>query len=513
MNSKNITEIIAEAELGNRDSQYLIGRAYDEGKLIPRNLHKAMYWYELAAKQGHGLAIQALGYEIEKSKEETNNKVRNHITKIYGPPGTGKTTTLIKKVEEAIGNGVSSDKIGFFSYTNFATEQAKSKIEIESDFPYFQTIHSLAYTALRTQVAVISDQQALAFDSEVKIERPLMKKGDPTSQVVRIKHPVLDAATTARSKKIPLKDFLENLEENQRWPIYKWLNTPSNEKRLPISMDGINMCLSYNDRYEIYKKNLGVIDFADMLDNAIANRESLPKLELLIIDEAQDLSPAQWDIVNILISKANQVFIAGDDDQAICEPFGASAKHFLNAPCHREIILDKSQRIPLKVHQSLKNIIPLLSKKHGSRKEKTWNPKESINEGEVFKFKSLPNFMNFIIKAINTENSDILLMFTTNSSLQKFSDFLIAKNISHYAANELIGNGIPEIRLLSIWGAKGGEAKTTALITMSDMDLRMLKEDPRLEYVAHSRAMESFYYVGLYSQEWVPQHLSDKIHY
>jgi len=69
----------------------------------------------------------------------------------YGPPGTGKTTKLIELIREAIGSGVEPDMIGFFSFTNKATEEAKSRMvtefpqfDIEADFPYFQTIHSLA---------------------------------------------------------------------------------------------------------------------------------------------------------------------------------------------------------------------------------------------------------------------------------------------------------------------------------------------------------------------------------
>jgi len=100
-------------------------------------------------------------------------------------------------------------------------------------------------------------------------------------------------------------------------------------------------------------------------------------------------------------------------------------------------------------------------------------------------------------------------MFVTNSSLKSFSANLESYDISHYAANELVGSGTPTIRLLTIWGAKGGQAETTALITTTDMDFRMLQEDPRLEYVAHSRAMNSFYYVGRYIGHGVLQHPSD----
>jgi superfamily I DNA/RNA helicase len=517
----SITKLTTEAQQGNAESQYLLGRAYDEGNIVPRNLLEAISWYQKAANQGHTKACEALGIKSASSGSETSPIANHRVTKIYGPPGTGKTTKLIELIREAIASGVEPDMIGFFSFTNKATEEAKSRMvkefpqfDIEADFPYFQTIHSLANKALQTRVKVISDRQAKEFDPNVQIERPFMKEGDESSQVVRIKHPVLDAATTARALKRSFKEYLENLPESQRWPINKWLGLPFKRTREPISVRGIEHCIAYNDKYEAYKKGLDVIDFADMLDRAVINKMSIPELRLLLIDEAQDLSPAQWDIADVLISKADKVVIAGDDDQAICESFGASAKHFLDTKGH-EVILEVSRRIPVGVHQHLSHLIPSLTDKSPSRKEKVWHPRDDTNHGEVFKFFSTTNFLVFLLSQIkiNPQN-DILLMFVTNGSLQIFSGRLEKNGISHYAANELVGSGTPNIRLLTIWGAKGGQAHTTALVLESDMDEAMLHEDPRLEYVAHSRAMHSFYYVRPnWRSHWKPnvlQHPADQ---
>jgi len=70
------------------------------------------------------------------------------------------------------------------------------------------------------------------------------------------------------------------------------------------------------------------------------------------------------------------------------------------------------------------------------------------------------------------------------------------KLIGHYVSNELVGVESPKIKLQTIWGAKGGESDIAVLLQVSDTDIKMLEEDPRLEYVAVTRAMEKFYYVG-----------------
>jgi hypothetical protein len=155
-------------------------------------------------------------------------------------------------------------------------------------------------------------------------------------------------------------------------------------------------------------------------------------------------------------------------------------------------------------------LITKLQLQNPSRKEKIWNPKDEGVSGEVYFFQNSANFLKFLIEGIKYQTiKDVLLMFVTNSSLKSFSAILESYEISHYAANELSGSGTPTIRLLTIWGAKGGQAETTALITTTDMDFRMVQEDPRLEYVAHSRAINSFYYVGRYIGQGVLQHSAD----
>ena len=74
-------------------------------------------------------------------------------TIILGPPGTGKTTTLLDLVDEFIKAGVDTKRIGYFSFTKKAANEAKQRaVEKfgldEKDFPYFRTLHSLAFGAL-----------------------------------------------------------------------------------------------------------------------------------------------------------------------------------------------------------------------------------------------------------------------------------------------------------------------------------------------------------------------------
>ena len=96
---------------------------------------------------------------------------------------------------------------------------------------------------------------------------------------------------------------------------------------------------SYNITYdkldiinkELYRlqKQKGLIDYIDMLEKFLDKGES-PKFEVIFVDEAQDLSLIQWDIVKKLEKSSKQSIIAGDDDQAIYKWNGADAENFIN---------------------------------------------------------------------------------------------------------------------------------------------------------------------------------------
>ena len=77
------------------------------------------------------------------------------ITKVFGPPGSGKTTYLLGITEQELGNGTLPMNIGYFAFTRKAATEARDRaiqkfphLNAETDFPWFRTLHSLAYHCL-----------------------------------------------------------------------------------------------------------------------------------------------------------------------------------------------------------------------------------------------------------------------------------------------------------------------------------------------------------------------------
>jgi len=416
------------------------------------------------------------------------------ITKIYGPPGTGKTSTLIKLVMDYVSKGVSPTQIGYFSFTNFATKVAKERIvqafpdyDLHSDFAGFRTLHSLAYHTLPTNLDILNREQAVAFDEDFRIETVMMEEDDQSSIVYRAKHDVVDAAAVARSRLISFEEHLQNLPLGDSYRLNKWLGYPAKQCNRSVYPSDFVKIIEFNQRFEDYKNQLKVIDYTSILELAIHSRTSLPDFDVIFVDEAQDLSKLQWRFVEKLFPKAKAVYIAGDDDQAICQSFGADPTTFVEYPATHERVLSQSYRIPALVHDGIQNdqTIDVLRRLF-IRKEKVWKPNNKIDGwyGNI----GLGGLHNLIQKY---PNKDWLIMAATHGTLLKLSDFLAERNIPHLLSNRLVPENksetLPSIKLATVWGAKGGEADVVALLRGEYVDERMFEGDPRLVYVARTR--------------------------
>lgn len=274
---------------------------------------------------------------------------------VLGPPGTGKTTYLLNKVEEYFEKGTPPEKLGYLAFTkkaaNEALARAMGKFSYTSqELCYFRTLHSLCYhwlgftkndvlarSNLREFSRTIGERINSAWDGENLMT--LSSKGDRML-------------------------FLENMARNQSMG-YKEIWNKAND--LDITWMHFNwFCKNYSK----YKSQNFLIDFTDMLEMFLTH-DTKPNLDVLIIDEAQDLSALQWKCVEKLAEGVEHVYIAGDDDQAIYKWAGADVNHFINLKGNN-IYLKQSYRVPRKVHDIALRIV----KRIGNRKEKVWEPRK-----------------------------------------------------------------------------------------------------------------------------------------
>ncbi|MCF8208803.1 MAG: AAA family ATPase [Rhodoferax sp.] len=504
---ESLEEMMAAAQTGNSDAQFRLATAFENGQGVTRDLRKALKWYKKAAQQGHTAARLALGGDTEISFESNSQTIAtrrtNKTTKIFGPPGTGKTRRLIDIVKVRIAEGVDPSQIAFVSFTNAAADEAKDRVAVEFpdmgsiSFPNFSTLHSLATRSNGALGRTLCQKEHLnEFDKAIVCENEWIRQGDASSVVVRFKHPIMDQYCLALAR---CKAYVPVAEEKAIDAVVDFFQVSLTEAKAKFP----TYAYAYIDAYEQFKISNHLADFNDVIVNTAKSgyEERLPSFDLLIVDEAQDLSDLQWSMVKVLIAKAREVYVAGDDDQAIMVGFGASANAFLELDGIEEE-LPQSYRVPKEVSDYVNSGVMEFLVRMPNRRHKTWKP--ALHSGEI---RSLSDRTSVDKKTGKVETYDLdvrdllrivslqkheewLIMAPTRATGKSISVGLIQLDVPHFYRNiPMAGAGRDtRINIRSIHTSKGLGADNVAIVVSTFGDVAMLVNDPRLAYVALTRA-------------------------
>jgi len=189
------------------------------------------------------------------------------------------------------------------------------------------------------------------MEAGIRVE---VKDTDNEEMPFKADHPILNEINTARIKGLDLRTHYNRSEMQIAWYHFEYVERA----------------------YRHYKEAHNLMDFTDLLERIVEQPNRLPSLDVLIIDEAQDLSRLQWQLVEELVKRAKRTYIAGDDDQAVYNWAGADVDSFLEFSGD-VIVLEQSWRVPSKVHALADKVVNRI--RH--RQDKIWNPRDF--EGEV----------------------------------------------------------------------------------------------------------------------------------
>jgi len=275
---------------------------------------------------------------------------------VFAGPGSGKTTVLTRRVLYLLEQGVSPERLMVVTFTRAAAREMESRLTQAAGRPlnglWIGTFHSLFLSLLRRSgrsvPRLLKETEQTQWLRQLLIER---------------ERPADDEAVSTLLNQIGL--CKGNLILPERLKVKKEKN------------------ILFRDLYQAYesrKRMSGVWDYDDILVETYRLLQD-PRhqsvwcgyWEHILVDEFQDINRVQFETLRMLAPPSGNLFVVGDDDQAIYSFRGSDPRLMQEvrtwfSPC-RTIVLSTNYR-------STESVIALgqrLIRHNRRRQEKTMN--------------------------------------------------------------------------------------------------------------------------------------------
>lgn len=287
-----------------------------------------------------------------------NKEQLKAVTSSYGAQlvlagaGTGKTKVITSRIAWMIHSGIRPESIVAVSFTNKAAKEMQSRLssmigEKAAKKVELSTFHSFALKLLRQYHKEFSLQRNFSISDENESLNLLRES----------------------IKEFHLEEILSLQDASQKISYYKDnLFTDEDFKKQKNVFDGKIICKlfnSYNRRLRLFN----LVDFDDIVYLTVLgfkkNPELLNKIQetfsFLMVDEYQDTSFSQFQLICMLSSKTKNVCVVGDDDQSIYSWRGARPsiisdflKHFPDA---NKVTLEQNYRCTPNILNAANSVI------------------------------------------------------------------------------------------------------------------------------------------------------------
>ena len=285
--------------------------------------------------------------------------------------GSGKTTWAINDITKELQKR-RPEELAFVTFTRKGAEEGLrrvcSKLMLEpEDLPYFRTLHSLTFHALNykaTQMLGRVEQRKFNKTYGYNVNRCEAGTGKvhPTKDTQ-----YLDFYDLERSGALTTKQMVEaDIELGYYHQLVR--------------------------KYEEYKAQQCLVDFFDCLIKYVQEGDSLP-CKVVYVDECQDITALQWQIIEKAFVNAEKIVVLGDDKQSIYSYSGARPDILIKLSKQFPVEhLSMSYRLPEKVYKLANAITNFI----GEKTEQESIFRKENPEGSITQLNDIDRLKNFI---------------------------------------------------------------------------------------------------------------------
>ena len=341
--------------------------------------------------------------------------------------GSGKTKVLTTRIAHLIESGIYSGNILAITFTNKAAKEMKERISkiVDNNYAFVGTFHSFGLRIIKENyesLGLTKNFTILDSDDVLSIIKKILKDNGYDIKEVSpsyIRNRISFIKNEMLSDGEISKFFLSEYEQIAAKVYYEY------EKTL--------------------KKN-NVVDFDDLLklpvDLFMKNPDILEryqdKYKYILIDEYQDTNEVQYKLVKLLSKKYRNIFVVGDQNQAIYGFRQANYKNILNFENDYNdaevIVLNQNYRSTTMILNAANSVI----KNNVERKEV--NLFSELGEGVKVKYLRSDNGtheVNIVINEIKEllnlgyNKKDIAIFYRTNAQSRIYEEGMIKNNFPY----------------------------------------------------------------------------------
>lgn len=357
--------------------------------------------------------------------EQLNAQQKAAIARIDGPtlllavPGSGKTTVILHRIAHMVQDlGIDLKCILTLTFSRASANDLKQRyaeLYKSAEMPKFSTIHAFAFSVIR------------------QYERRVRKK---PCTLVEDSGRMLSGVYRSIYKSWPSENDLADLKSGITYVKNRMIEGEALKNYKAGEFDFYRLLKAY----EAEKQAAGQMDFDDMLHYAYQYLRENPDLlaryqevyHYINLDEAQDTSKLQFEILHLLAGKHKNIFMVGDEDQSIYGFRGAYPEELLRFketyPQGQVLLMETNYRSTRGIVERANDFITLNADRYA--KKMVTDKSEGMLPAHEW-VASIEDQYRYILNSVRLEGKETAVLYRNNESVVPLADLFEREGVPY----------------------------------------------------------------------------------